>query len=156
MSLILPQANHPSVISQHRMDRLRHFLHNTLYHNRVLSPTFQFHVLWPLFCFLGGYLDTRAIPQLLLTLYNSDIELSVAAGGSGDGHIYHQYNIQSSNNHHLFAFYAVVIKYILQSVVAAIPNRPVQRKTSQNSYTLLLFFNWAFFCLIRASTVSKS
>ena len=97
----------------------------------MLGPTFQFLVLWPLFCFLGGCLDTRTIPQLLLTLYDSDIELSVAAGGSGDGHIYHHYNIQSSNNHHLFVFYAVVIKYILQSVAATILNHPVQQTTPQ-------------------------
>ena len=39
------------------------------------------------------------------------------------------------HNSHLFVFYSVFVaidfKYTLQSVVAAIPNRPVQQKTSQ-------------------------
>jgi hypothetical protein len=42
----------------------------------MLSPTFQFHVRWPLSCFQAWRLHTHVIPQPLSTFYNLDTELS--------------------------------------------------------------------------------
>jgi hypothetical protein len=90
MVLMVPLANHSSDLFSHRMDRLQHFVRNIVYHNLMLAPTFQFLVLWPLSCFQVWRLHTHVILQPLSMPYNSDTELSAAAGGVGGSYDYNQ------------------------------------------------------------------